>query len=109
MLLNLGQPHVQVREALLLEEVEAEDDSLGPLVVRIRDRSVSLLPRRVPDLKLNLAAAVIDRAEAEVHSNRRRVVLDKVIVGEAHKKARFADTGVSEEHQLEQVVVLFST
>ena len=60
MFLDFGQPHIQVCEALLLEQVEAKDDTFGALVVGVRYSSIALLPRRVPNLQLHLAAAVVN-------------------------------------------------
>ena len=60
MFLDFGQPHIQVCETLLLEQVEAKDDTFGALVVGVRYSSIALLPRRVPNLQLHLAAAVVN-------------------------------------------------
>ena len=81
---HLGNPNIQVVEALLFEEIEAKDDPFGSLVVCVRDRTIPLLPRRVPDLQLYFPSAVVDGTEAEVDSNGSRVVFNEVVVSETH-------------------------
>ena len=107
-LLHFGEPDSQVIEALLLEEVEAQYDALGSLVVRVSDCSIPFLSGCVPNLQLDFATAMVDGAEAKVDSDRRRVVLDEVIVGEPDEKAGLSDARVAEQDELEQVVVLLA-
>ena len=60
MFFDLGQPNIQVCKTLLLEQVEAENDTFCTLVIGVRDSSIPLLPCSVPNLQLYLAAAVVN-------------------------------------------------
>ena len=83
MLFDFGKPDVKVIETFPLKQVKAEYDALCALVVGIGDRSVPFLARRVPNLQLYLASTVINRAKSEIDTDRRRIVLNEVVVGEA--------------------------
>ena len=52
---------------------------------------------------------MVERFKSEVHSNGGRIVLDEIVVGEPDEQTRFADTGVSEQNDFEQIVVLLSS
>ena len=49
-LLDLVQPDRDAKKTLTVCQIEDDDNAIGALVVRIRDRPVSLLSRRVPNL-----------------------------------------------------------
>ena len=51
-------------------------------------------------------AVDLDRAEAEVDADRRDIALREGVVGEAEQKTGLADARVSDEHELEQVIVV---
>ena len=80
MLLHFCQPHVQIREAFLLEQIEAKNDALSTLVVGIRNSAITFLPSCVPYLKLDLTVAMVNWTEAEINADCRRVVLNEVII-----------------------------
>ena len=109
MLLNLLEPDVKVVKRLLLEEIKAENNALRTLVVCVGDCAVSLLARSVPDLKLYLSLAMRQRPEAEIDSNRGRIILDEIIVSKSDEQTRLADTGITEQHEFVKVVVLLSS
>ena len=109
MLFNFGKPDIQVIETFPLKQVKAEYDALCALVIGIGDRSVPFLPCRVPNLQLHLASAVINRTESEINTDRRRIVLNEIVVGEADQQAGLAHARVPQQHQLEQVIVFFAT
>jgi len=69
MLVHFLQPVVQVQERLSIEQIENEDDAVGPLVIRVGDSSIPLLTGCVPNLKLNLLPIVAQRPESEIYSN----------------------------------------
>ena len=60
MSIYLLQPVVDVEKTLLVEQVEAEDDAVSALIIGVRDCAVALLPGGVPDLQLDLLAAVAE-------------------------------------------------
>ena len=49
-LFDLVQPDRDAKKTLTVCQIENDDDAIGTLVVRICDRPVSLLSRRVPNL-----------------------------------------------------------
>ena len=51
---------------------------------------------------------MVDGAEAKVDSDRRRIVLNEVIVSKPHEKAGLSDARVAEQDELEQVVILLA-
>ena len=49
-LFDLIQPDRDAKKTLTVCQIEDDDNAIGALVVRIRDRPVPLLSRRVPNL-----------------------------------------------------------
>ena len=80
MLLNLLKPDGYREETLPVREVEDDDNAVGALVVRIRDSSVALLPRRVPNLQLYRRLVDLHGSEPEINSDRANVVLLETII-----------------------------
>ena len=59
-----------------------------------------------PEGSLRAVAAARRAATHEIDTNRRDVALGVGIVGEAQQKAGLSDTGVTNQDQLEDIVVL---
>ena len=57
-------------------------------------------------MKLDGLALKLNSADLEINADRRDVALGIGIVGETEEQAGLADTGVTDEEQLEEVVVL---
>lgn len=57
-------------------------------------------------MKLDGLALKLNSADLEINADRRDVALGIGIVGETEEQAGLADTGVADEEQLEEVVVL---
>ena len=53
MLLDLAQPRLHIIKGLHVRRVEGEQDSMGSLVVRLRDRAEPLLASCVPNLQFH--------------------------------------------------------
>ena len=68
MLLDLAQPRLHIIKGLHVRRVEGEQDSMGSLVVRLRDRAEPLLASCVPDLQLDLLPIQLYCANLEVNS-----------------------------------------
>ena len=79
-LLDFLEPTVDVVEALLVREVEYDEDAVRTLVVRLRYCSVALLASRVPYLQAHRALVNLQRAESEIHSYGCHVVFLELIV-----------------------------
>lgn len=68
-LTRILQPGGQVVEGLPSRDVVHQQGASSSAVIRACDRSESLLPSRVPDLKLDLLAVDGDHACSELHAN----------------------------------------
>jgi len=79
---------------------------MSSLIVAARDGLEALLARRVPDLQLDCLARQVERADLEVHADRGQETLVEDIVGESQQKGRLADGRVSDQQQLEQIIVI---
>ena len=66
MLLDLLHPVLDVLEGALVRHVVHEEDAHGPAVVRRGDGPEALLPRRVPDLQLELLVVQREGLNLEV-------------------------------------------
>lgn len=57
------------------------------------------------DLKLHSLPVELDCPDLEVHANRRDVALSVGVIGEPQQQARLSYTRVSDQEQLEEVIV----
>lgn len=57
------------------------------------------------NLQLHCLAIELDRPDLEVHTNGRNVALGIGVVGEPQQQARLSDARVTDEEELEEVVV----
>lgn len=106
MLLDLVHPVLDRREALPVGDVVGHDDAVRALVVAARYRLEPLLPRSVPDLKLYRLPVHLDRPDLEVHTDRGHEVVCEDIISESEQERRLADTGVSNQEYLEEVIAI---
>ena len=83
MFLDLGQPNIQICKALLLEQVEAQNDPFCTFVIGVCDSSIALLSCSVPNLQLYLAPTVVNWTESEVYSDRSWIVFYEVVISKA--------------------------
>lgn len=80
MLLNLLQPSVNVVEALLVGQVEHDQDTVRALVVCLGDGSITLLTSRVPNLQSHCALVNLECTESEVNADGRHEVLLEFVI-----------------------------
>jgi hypothetical protein len=106
MLLYFFQPRVDIQEGFFVAQIENNDNSIGSLVISVRDCTIALLPGGVPNLQLNCAFIDLKSAETEVHTDCCNVVLRETIVSESYQQARLAHTSVTDEDQLEKVIAI---
>mmetsp|Transcript_36305 Transcript_36305/g.85696 ORF Transcript_36305/g.85696 Transcript_36305/m.85696 type:complete len:230 (+) Transcript_36305:105-794(+) len=104
--LDLVQPGLDMLEGLGVGSVVDDDDAVRAAVVAARDRTETLLARRVPNLQLDRLAIQLDGADFKVDANGADVALGVRVVGEAQQQAGLAHTRVADQHKLEDVVVL---
>ena len=79
-LLNLAHPSVHCAEGVTVRDIVGDDDAVGALVVGRGNRLKALLAGRIPDLQLAYLLVHIDRADLEVHADRRHEVLLELII-----------------------------
>ena len=82
-LVNLGQPPLDVVERLHVGDVVHDDDAVGAAVIGAANRAETLLARRIPDLKLYRLPVKLYGPDLEVDANGGDVaVCPLVILGE---------------------------
>ncbi|KAI7506321.1 small GTP-binding protein [Hortaea werneckii] len=121
---NLLQPLLHVVEAVHVGDIVDDADAVGTAVVGRGDRPESFLAGSVPlcspisayvicisvftvsyNLQLYCLAIELDRPDFEVHTNGRNVALGIGVVGEPQQQAGLSDARVTDEEELEEVVV----
>lgn len=95
MIPQLLQPPRDVLIRLVLADVVDEERAHRATVVRRRDGPVALLPRRVPDLRLDRLGVYLDRPCGEFDADGRLGVKVELIAGEAAQQVGLSDAGVS--------------
>jgi hypothetical protein len=78
---------------------------MGSTVVRRSNGSESFLPRGIPDLQLDCFAIQLDGSDLKVNSNGGNVVRGVGIISKSQKQTRLSDSRVSNQQQLEKIVV----
>lgn len=102
---ELRQPSLDVLERVLLGDVIHKQGSNSSSVVSAGDSSVSLLTGSVPDLGLNHLAIDRDTTGGELDTDGGLGFEVELIAGESREKVALSDTRVSDQHNLEEVVV----
>eukprot|EP00227_Mantoniella_beaufortii_P021557 CAMPEP_0197591626 /NCGR_PEP_ID=MMETSP1326-20131121/13819_1 /TAXON_ID=1155430 /ORGANISM="Genus nov. species nov., Strain RCC2288" /LENGTH=295 /DNA_ID=CAMNT_0043157157 /DNA_START=218 /DNA_END=1100 /DNA_ORIENTATION=+ len=105
MLPRVLEPAGEVVERLAPRDVVHQQRAGGPAVVAARDGAEGLLPRRVPDLQLDLLVVDGDHAAAELHADGQVVHVLEPLVRELQQQARLAHASVSNDDVLEEVRV----
>ena len=68
------------------------------------DCSKPFLACGIPNLQLDGFAVQLDGSDLKVNSNGANVAFGVGVVGEPQQKARFTNTGVTNQEQLEQII-----
>mmetsp|Transcript_2244 Transcript_2244/g.6664 ORF Transcript_2244/g.6664 Transcript_2244/m.6664 type:complete len:231 (+) Transcript_2244:224-916(+) len=102
---DLAQPLLHVVERVHVRHIVDDDDAVCAAVVAASDGPEALLARRVPNLKLDGLPLQVDGADLEIDADGGDVAVRVGIICEAEQQTRLADTGITDEEQLEQVVV----
>jgi len=105
-LVNLLEPGLDVVEAFHIGDVVDDDDTVGTTVVAAGDGTESLLTGGIPNLQLDGLSLELHGADFEVNANGGDVALSVGIVGETEQEAGLANTGVADQQQLEEVIVV---
>ena len=105
-LLNLFEPFHKVHEGVLPRHIIGEEDAMCTTVEDAGDRLEGLLSCCVPDLQLdNLAPVYFQPKGPEFDSNSNLMLNLELIVHYSLHKATLANTGISDNDQLEQVIL----
>jgi hypothetical protein len=104
-LLDVPEPVRDVLERVFFCNIEDQQDAHGVPVVRSGDGSEPFLSRSVEQLQLDLLAVKVDRSQLEVDADGGRAAQVESVVGEAQKQAALAHGTVSDQHQLDQIVI----
>lgn len=102
---NFLQPLLDVVERVHICHIVDDTDAMGTTIVGRGDCSESFLAGSIPDLEFHCLAVKLDSPDFEVNADGRDVALCVGIIRKAKQKARFADAGISDEEELEQIVV----
>lgn len=102
---NLLKPLLDVVEGIHVGDIVHDADTVGTTVVRASDGSEAFLASGIPDLELYGLAIEFYRSDFEINTDSGNVRLRIGIVGKPQKKAGLSDTRVSDEEELEEVIV----
>lgn len=106
MLLDLVHPVLNGRETLSVSDVIGHNDTVSTLVIAAGDSLEALLACSVPNLQLDSLSVDLDGTDLEVYSDGGHEVVCEYIVCKSEQKRGLADTGVSDEEHLEEVVTI---
>lgn len=106
MLLNLVHPVLNGTETLTISDVVGDDDTVSALVVAACNRLEAFLPGGIPDLQLDRLSVHFDGPDLKVDSNGGHEVICEHVVSESQEEGGLADTGVSDQQHLEQIVAI---
>mmetsp|Transcript_11611 Transcript_11611/g.46911 ORF Transcript_11611/g.46911 Transcript_11611/m.46911 type:complete len:207 (-) Transcript_11611:180-800(-) len=104
-LLDVPDPVPDVAERLVVGDVVHQQDAHSSTVVGSGDSPESLLSSCVPNLQLDTLAIKLNCANLEIDANRSDEALRERVVGESKQETALSHTAVSNEEELDQVVV----
>jgi hypothetical protein len=104
-LIDLSHPIADVVERVLVGHVVDEQNAHGSSVVGCGNRAESLLSGRIPYLKLHLCIATHDRLDLEVNTDSCDEGGGEGVVRVSKQQTGLAHARVSDQQQLDQVVV----
>ena len=105
MLADFVEPVGQVRKRLLSRDIVGEEDAMRTAVKDTRHRLEGLLPRGVPDLQLYYFFIYFEPERAEFDTDSNLVLHFEFIVHHSLHETTLAHSCVSNNDQLEQVVL----
>ena len=103
---NLTEPLLNVVEGLHIGDIVHYGNTVGTAVVGGGDGAEALLSSGIPDLKLDGLPVQVQGADLEIDTDGADVGLGVGIIDETEEEARLSDAGVSDQEDLEKVVVL---
>jgi hypothetical protein len=99
---QLGEPSIYILKRLLLRDVVHQQRADGAAVVRRRDRTIALLARSVPDLRLDRFRFARHRARRKLDANRRLALHVEFVARESRQKVRLADATITNQNNYER-------
>lgn len=106
--INLREPALDSCETLFIGHVIHNNDTVCPSVVAAGDGTESLLTSCIPNLQLDYFPVDLNSSDFEVDAYGTNVGFGVSIISETQEKARLAHARVSDEKELEEVVVFGS-
>jgi len=103
---DLAEPLLNVVEGLHIGDVVHYGNTVGTAVVGGSDGAETLLSSGIPDLKLDGLSVQVQGADLEIDTDGADVRLSVGIIDETEEEARLSDARVSDQEDLEKVVVL---
>ena len=104
---QLLEPALDILKSRMLGNVVDQERPDRAAVVRAGNGTVALLPRRVPNLRLDGLSLGLDGLGGELYANGGLGLEVELVAREAAEEVGLADARVANQHDLEQVVVLF--
>lgn len=105
-LLDVADPVANVAEGLFVRDVIDKKDSHGSAVVGSCDGAEAFLTSSVPDLKLDFLAIELNGTDLKVDSDGGDETGGEGVIREAEQKTGLSDTTVSDQEELDEVIVL---
>lgn len=102
---NLLEPLLDVVEGVHISDIVDDADAVSTAVVRRGDGSETLLAGGIPDLQLHGLAIEFYRSDLEIDTDGGDVRLGVGVIGKSQQQARLSNTGITDEEELEEVVV----
>jgi len=105
---ELREPSLDVFEGGVLGNVIDEERADGTAIICARDRSVSLLTSRIPDLGLDGLAVGLDAAGGELDADGGLGLEVELVAREPREEVALADAAVADQHHFVEIVVFLS-
>mmetsp|Transcript_57405 Transcript_57405/g.151177 ORF Transcript_57405/g.151177 Transcript_57405/m.151177 type:complete len:256 (-) Transcript_57405:10-777(-) len=104
-LLDILEPFFNVLERLLIGDIVHQQYAHRVTIMRSCDSLETLLSSSVQKLQLDLLVVQLDGTKLEIYADSWSAIHVKRVVGESKEKRAFADTAVSDKHQLNKVII----
>jgi len=103
---DLTEPLLNVVEGLHISAVEHKDDTLCTTVVAASDGTETLLTGCIPNLELDHLAVAVKSLDFEVDTDGGDMRISPGIIGKTKKKATLSDTRITDQKDLEEIIML---
>ena len=105
-LIDLLHPLADLGERVSISQIVRDDNTVCASIVARRDSLETILTSGIPNLQLDGLTVDLDRANLEVDTNGGHEAIMEDIIGESEQERRLADTGVTNQKNLEKVIAI---